>query len=277
MLPENLKFANIVRDLDVDKAAFLRELADNPSPAHKYVITFTARSGSTWLTAVLAATKLLGNPEEYINPDFVLGVARALNAKEAGGFLALLQCRRKTPNGVFGMEARHIDIELLGETEFFRAFGPDTVYFNLWRENIIAQAVSLYRAVSSGRYHSTEGGAPAMPPYDAEQITKWLVHLHLQENANIKLLRKRGLTFSNLRYETMVKKRQAVVRHFFDRLGLGDVQGLPEPPAADELQKIGDHWNDEVEQRYRAEQAEAVARFEATRLVREFKEEDIAV
>ncbi len=277
MLPENLKFANIVHDLTVDKAAFLRALADNPPPAHKYVITFTARSGSTWLTAVLAATRQLGNPEEYINPDFVRDVARGLNANEARAFLSILQCCNKTQNGVFGMEARHIDIELLGETEFFSSFNEATVYFNLWRENIVAQAVSLYRAVSSGRYHSTENGAPSTPLYDAEKITEWLAHIHAQENDNIKLLRTWGRTFSNLRYETMVKNRQAVVQHFFDRLGLGDVQKLPEPPASDEIQKIGDHWNVEVEQRYRAEQAEAIARFESTRLVREFKEEDIAV
>ena len=89
---------------------------------------FTARSGSTWLTNVLSGTKLLGSPEEFINPDFVLDVARSLNAKEAIPFLELLRCRRKSPNGVFGIEARHVDIELIGEEAFFKIFGSEAIF-----------------------------------------------------------------------------------------------------------------------------------------------------
>ncbi len=277
MLPEHMKFENIVRDLNVDKDAFLRELADTQPPRQKYVIMFTARSGSTWLTNVLSGTKLLGSPEEFINPDFVLGVARSLNAKEAAPFLEMLQCRRKSPNGVFGMEARHIDIELLGEEVFFRTFGAETVFFNLWRENIIAQAISLYRAVNSGRYHSTDNAVSGVPPYDADQINRWLVHLHLQENANINLLRKRGILFDNLRYETMVKKREATIELFFNRLGSKSSQEVCESSVVDELQKVGDQWNEETEQRFRIERAESIAEFEASRLVRKLSPEDIAI
>ncbi|MBU6426182.1 MAG: hypothetical protein KGQ69_07595, partial [Rhodospirillales bacterium] len=218
-----------VRNLIVDKGAFIRELAATEPPSHKYVIMFTARSGSTWLTNVLSSTKLLGTPEEFINPDFVLGVARSLNAKEAAPFLELLKCRRKSPNGVFGIEARHVDIELLGEEAFFKTFGAETIFFNLWRENIIAQAISLYRAVNSGRYHSTDNAVSSVPPYDADQIDKWLVHLHLQENANIKILRKRGIAFDNLRYETIVKNRDATIAHFFIGLVCRDLRKLMNP------------------------------------------------
>ncbi|MGE4481626.1 MAG: Stf0 family sulfotransferase [Acidocella sp.] len=266
-----------MRDLSVDKGAFIRELAATNPPSRKYIIMFTARSGSTWLTNVLSGTKLLGTPEEFINPDFVLGVARSLNTKEPAPFLELLQCRRKSPNGVFGMEVRHIDIELFGEDVFFKTFGENTVFFNLWRENIVAQAVSLYRAVSSGRYHSTDNAAPTVPPYDADHINRWLMHLHLQENANIKLLGKRGIIFDNLRYETMVKNRETTLELFFDRLGLKDQQKEIETLIATELQKVGDCWNDETEQRFRAERASSIAEFEDSRLVRKLPPKDIAI
>jgi LPS sulfotransferase NodH len=277
MLPEKMKFEYIVRDLDIDKAAFLRELANTQPPSKKYVILFTARSGSTWLTDVLSKTKVLGSPEEFINPDFVLGVARSLNAKEPAPFLELLKCRKRSPNGVFGMEARHVDIELLGEEIFFKIFGPGTVFFNLWRENIVAQAVSLYRAVNSGRYHSTDAAVPGVPPYDADQINKWLVHLQLQENANINILRKRGIIFDNLRYETMVKNREATLELFFSRLNINNKSETINALVANELQKVGDYWNEETEQRFRAERAESIAKFEASRLVRELSPKDISV
>ncbi|SHE46748.1 Stf0 sulphotransferase [Acidocella aminolytica 101 = DSM 11237] len=175
------------------------------------------------------------------------------------------------------MEARHVDIELLGEEIFFKIFGPGTVFFNLWRENIVAQAVSLYRAVNSGRYHSTDAAVPGVPPYDADQINKWLVHLQLQENANINILRKRGIIFDNLRYETMVKNREATLELFFSRLNINNKSETINALVANELQKVGDYWNEETEQRFRAERAESIAKFEASRLVRELSPKDISV
>ena len=58
-------FANVVADLDVDAAAFRREMARELPSDRNYIILFTPRSGSTWLISVLAATQVLGQPQSH--------------------------------------------------------------------------------------------------------------------------------------------------------------------------------------------------------------------
>jgi hypothetical protein len=99
-------FANIVADLDVDEATFRREMLRERPSDRNYIIVFTPRSGSTWLTSILATTQLLGQPQEYINPAFVTNVVKEMNSKDPSGLLAILRRRRKSANGVFGIKAQ---------------------------------------------------------------------------------------------------------------------------------------------------------------------------
>src|SRR5579871_4142472 len=112
MVNADLSFANIVKDLEVNEMAWLMDELVHALPEKRYAVIFTARSGSSWLTNVLAETKLLGYPEEYLNPNFIRGVAGAVNSTVPEEFLAGLQRRRQSPNGVFGLEAREMDVEL---------------------------------------------------------------------------------------------------------------------------------------------------------------------
>ncbi|HTC09285.1 MAG TPA: hypothetical protein VK726_10960 [Acetobacteraceae bacterium] len=74
------------------------------------------------------------------------------------------------------MELRAIDVAPFGDGEFFAAFDADPVAFTLWRDNIVAQRISLYRAVATQRHHSTDALRPP-PAYDAAQITEWMRHI----------------------------------------------------------------------------------------------------
>jgi LPS sulfotransferase NodH/acetyltransferase-like isoleucine patch superfamily enzyme len=264
---ENLKFANLVRDIEVDDEKRLTMLSTVTPADRTYVVLFSARSGSTWLTAALTETKRLGHPEEYINPDFVQDVAKSMYSKTPEDFFEVLLRKKKTPNGVCGMEARHVDIELIGK-EIFSRFFSDAVFFHLWRENIVAQAISLYKAVASSRYHSTSGPATDAPEYDADKILSWLRHIANTENSNVKLLRELNLPARHLRYEDIVRDRVQTVRLFAHALGVPFAPGDFQQGIAQDLQKIGDAWNLEVEQRIRLECPEDIARFEGGRLVK---------
>jgi hypothetical protein len=80
---EEMRFANVAGDIQVDEAAFAGDMA-NIVPANRhYIIFFTPRSGSSGLTSILSGTKKLGFPEEYINPDFLPAVMKATNARRA--------------------------------------------------------------------------------------------------------------------------------------------------------------------------------------------------
>jgi LPS sulfotransferase NodH/acetyltransferase-like isoleucine patch superfamily enzyme/ribosome modulation factor len=238
------------------------------TPADRtYVVLFSARSGSTWLTAALTETKRLGHPEEYLNPDFVQEVAKSMYSKTPEEFFEVLLRKKKTPNGVCGMEARHVDIELIGK-EVFSKFFSQGVFFHLWRENIIAQAISLYKAVASNRYHSISGPATEAPEYDADKILSWLRHIANTENNNVKLLRELNLPARHLRYEDIVRDRVQTVRQFAHALGVPFTPGDFQQGIAQDLKKIGDAWNVEIEQRIRLDRPSEIAAFENARLVK---------
>ncbi|WP_298286483.1 Stf0 family sulfotransferase [Acidocella sp.] len=263
---ETQRFGALVEGLEVCEADYFANTAGTAPPVRAYVIFFSARSGSTWLTSVLSATERLGFPDEYLNPAFIREVAEFLNATEPGRFLEALRRRRQTENGVFGMETRAVDVGLFGEAAFFAAFGPETVFFYLWRENIVAQAISLYRAVATGRYHSTDEAGAAAPDYDDEAILEWMAHLAEQENDNLRMLRRHGRAFEVLRYETMVRDREGTVAGIGRALGVSaEIGARPEPG---EMRKIGDEWNAAAERRLRAERGAEIARIEAGRLAR---------
>lgn len=266
MLDDVNNFPNLVKGLEVDDAKRLMQEKLTPLPDKNYVIVFTARSGSSWLTSILSDTKLLGFPEEYINPPFIRDVATAVNAVEQGSFLSGLRRLRKTPNGVFGIEVREIDVTLFGPGHFFGAFGQGTKFFNLWRQNIVAQAVSLYRAVATNRFHSSDDEA-APPDYDGEGIRKWLIHFVEQENANLAMLQQRQVEFVNLCYEQMVRDRMKTLQIFAKHLGVTLPAEEALPGSGRTLSKIGDFWNESAEKRFRNEYAGLVKTMESRRRI----------
>jgi LPS sulfotransferase NodH len=267
-LDETKRFEALVAGMAVEEADYLQNIAHTRMPERDYVIFFSARSGSTWLTSVVSATGELGFPEEYLNPAFVRDVAGFLNTTDPVLFLNALRRRRQSANGVFGLEARAVDVALFGEARFFEAFGPHTVFFNLWRRNIVAQAVSLYRAVATGRFHSTDEREAAEPVYDDAAILNWVAHLAEEENANLLMLRRHGRASLPLCYETIVQDRVGTLRALAEVLGVPvSAEALAEVPQG-ETRKIGDEWNREAERRLRAERGGELARIEAERLVR---------
>jgi LPS sulfotransferase NodH len=230
-------------------------------------VFFTPRLGSSWLTKIVTATRMLGNLEEYINPDFIPDVARRMHATNPATLLAMLRRWAQTKNGVFSMEARAVDVKLFGEVDFFEAFGPCTVIYFLWRDNLVAQGISLYRAVRTKRYHSTD--TPAAPPdYDATQIADWMGHIVEIENANLTLLERRGLHARFLRYEDIVMDSTTTLSILADAMRVD----LPEERLAagreQALVKIGDEWNGAAELRFRKERRNFVADLDGQRLIR---------
>ena len=43
-------------------------------PINEYTVCITPRSGSSWLTEILSKTKILGSPEEWLNPGNLPGI-----------------------------------------------------------------------------------------------------------------------------------------------------------------------------------------------------------
>ena len=111
---DHKRFDNIVRDLVVDDGRRCDEVRRLTPAERCYLIVFTARSGSTWLTSLLSGDQPTGIPRRIPEPAIYLQRLFGDELAHAGHLLGMLIRRRKTANGVFGMEVRHIDVELFG-------------------------------------------------------------------------------------------------------------------------------------------------------------------
>jgi LPS sulfotransferase NodH len=262
-----LDFDTIVQDLVVDDAQREADFKRMTPPQRCYVILFTPRSGSGWLRTELTATRMLGRPMEALNPNFIKNTCAVTNCRVNHELLDMLKRRTKTKNGVFGIMVGHTEVKTVGVDAFFSAFDKTTVIFFLWRGNIIAQSVSLFRAVNTGRFHSTDAARKEAPAYDPVALKKWTRHMLAQENANLRLLAAKQRPARFIRYEDMMRNRASTLSQFADALHV-NLRDRPRPPALAESQaKISDVWNHETEHLFRRNEPDFVAQIESERLI----------
>lgn len=243
----------------------------------RYGIAFTPRSGSTWLGDVLLQSRLLGAPREYFNPE---AAAPTLGQSGCAGFpdyYAYLK-RSKQVGGVFGVEVNWPRLNAIIEEGYRPLLDDLQAWFYLRREDFVAQAVSLYKAMQSGVFHSHDGKQARAPvTYDGTRIAEAVFTLM---NSEYKLnchFRESGISPRELWYEHIVTMPpKEVVALFLKPLGI-------EPAPRDrerleglqpQLKKIGDGLNEELAIRFRDEHADLVAYWRENRgqeLCRKFR------
>lgn len=225
-----------------------------------YAIFFTPRSGSSWLTDVLSQTRRLGRPEEWFNPTFVPRVARSVNADNLVNYVKMLR-RKQAPGGIFGLEITYYQMSATfgGEELFLSLFAPQTTCFFLIREDIVLQAVSLAKSVTSSVYHSVNAPpeeisrADADFQYDARTIRFWLKHILDQETRFEAFFERYSIAPMRLSYERMMTAGPAATVGVFS-----NCLGVSPPDAGDERgrhTKIGTDKNTQFAARFAVEQA----------------------
>jgi LPS sulfotransferase NodH len=251
----------------VDPRVAASAIANDAAADRCFIVCFTPRSGSSWLTRIVSATKKLGALQEYINPDFVRDVAKEMHSTHQATMLAMLKRWTATPNGVFSMETRATDIELFGEADFFIAFDSQTVFFYLWRDNIVAQGISLYRAVTTNRFHSSDAPVAA-PSYEPDLIAEWMRHIVQIENENLVMLQRNGRYPRFLRYEDIIRHSKTTLAIIADAVRVDLTTEQSSVSESDALTKIADEWNGKAEQNFRAERRDFILDLEERRLIR---------
>jgi LPS sulfotransferase NodH/glycosyltransferase involved in cell wall biosynthesis len=149
-----------------------------------YLICTLARSGSTLLCRGLRSTGIAGRPEEYFAPALRGQFSRHWNLPADTSdedYLARVRQEATTPNGVFGAKAPwshllHLEAMLTGvrpprkpaplaSPEVIERFLPGVRYVHLTRRDKTAQAISFYKARSTGQWSRPVGVAkPAEQP-----------------------------------------------------------------------------------------------------------------
>src|SRR6516225_7635540 len=141
-----------------------------------YVIASTPRSGSSLLAAGLLATGVAGRPEEYFTPDYIGSYKEDLKLPmncSWAEYLAKVMGFAATENGVRGVKIHWRHVVLLAQTLGFRGdpgavlemLFPAAVFVNIVRADRRAQAISLFRAETTGEWFRSSGSSRSVRPW----------------------------------------------------------------------------------------------------------------
>ena len=245
------------------------------APRRVYVIASSPRSGSTYLCRLLWLSRGAGAPKEYLNPmqlrdwevrlgDTALSRWRHRQLRGAAiglagrgrwsdarlrRYLDRVQDRRTDPSGWFGLKIHHHHLQ-----RWFLHAGRDPVSWLapqrwIWirRQDQVAQAVSLARALQTGRWISTQ--LERRPPrYRRRMIAHLLSQLVAQDRGWQALLSQQPRPPLVLTYESLREDPESVLRQALGALSLPPPPTLPIP----ELRPQADAQSLEWIQRFRA-------------------------
>jgi LPS sulfotransferase NodH len=260
------------------------------TPQRAYIVCATPRSGSTLLCEMLAASGVAGRPSEHVETLRALGRPAepreyfdGLDDPEVLDLLARSAPPRPhtaplrerldaeirhatTPNGVFGtkvmwgymgdLQARLAELpELAGLRESTRLSavlgGVRLRYVHVLRDDAVAQAVSLWRAVQTRAWRADDAAACA-PRYSFAGIDHLVRLLEGHERAWRAWFAAEGVEPLSLRYDEIAGDPASALRRTLEHVGVTGVVGaaLPqEPPLRRQAGAESLAWAE----RYRAE------------------------
>jgi trehalose 2-sulfotransferase len=156
-----------------------------------YCIATTPRSGSTLLGDLLRQNRH-GVPHEYFQTKGHMktlaerfGVMRNAddrNILDFDRYVDRLKRYRTTPNGWFGFKVFWEDFAWMCDNKVLDHLLSSTQYIYLYREDFLAQAVSLLIAGQSGRWNSLQSSSGKLR-YDSDKIIyniRWLKEYNRQ-------------------------------------------------------------------------------------------------
>jgi LPS sulfotransferase NodH len=239
-------------------------------PIHlSYFISTAPRTGSGVLAEALESTRVAGIPKEYFDPNYEHQWRHELGISVDNEYFDKILPAGTTSNGVFGAKVHWYQFEHLtaklrkfggsgaGDLELLRRMFPDLRYIFLTRKDKVRQAVSYYRAITTGvwwsfRVNTTDNGYSSTPAAisqsDFEQIDFWVRELANFESRWRRHFESVGVQPFEVAYEDFVESYESTVREVLDYLGLPASAGLTIAPPR--LQKQADAISEQWVRRY---------------------------
>lgn len=221
-------------DTSQDDGKIERLRKQKPVAEKVFVIFFTPRSGSSWLTDVCEKSLALSRPDECFNPNFTPEMTRALGARNLDEYIECLSRRRNT-NGVFGCQLTYHQLiaTFKNEPSFIKYFGGAT-YFWLTRKDIVSQAVSLAKMVETSISHAPSHSKEEIIlsdkyfTYNRENIKHWLQHIRNAELATESFFSSYNIKANRIFYEKITEDGpNLTVKNIADTLSVEAYQ-IPE-------------------------------------------------
>lgn len=256
---------------DIEK--FQRERSRKEPATLRYVIWFTPRSGSSWLTDIATATNRLGVPGECFNPNFMPAMTQKMNAASMDQYIQILTRRRNT-KGVFGCELTWYQMDrCFGDVDDFMRYFDGAPVVWLIREDIVLQAVSLVKMQQTRIAHAPEASAAeraaaeAAFTYDPEAIAQFVRHVHRAETGCEEIFATYGLKPLRLSYEhNMAMGGDNVLNAIAHHLKIKPI--ARETPVDSDHVQIRTSRNDAFAKRFAAEHADFLAEIAEERTAR---------
>jgi trehalose 2-sulfotransferase len=214
---------------------------DFPQPTTvrmRYCILSSQRSGSTLLARMLSKTRYAGDPLEYFNLR-LLQVGRAQTGNQTltpFEFLRLMESRRTSPNGIFGMKLHY--------EQMLRAFQSDIPNKNmieflrshrhlLWmrRRDRLRQAISLAVATHTNSWSSEEPQIASSASISCFDCIRSLQAISFQDLGWEHLIRTARLQVNVIWYEDLISEYEETCRRALRYLNLQNaISDIPPPP-----------------------------------------------
>lgn len=245
---------------DAPRATQIAKVKEMPfsSPELSYWICTSPRSGSEALTELLTATKLAGVPREYFGRSF-----RSRYESVKGpvvnypGYIANIVELGMTPNRVFGAKVfwfhflkifpnfkKHWS-EDYSFIQLLNFLWPGLKIVRLRRADKLRQAISYYRATTTGVWRSTDKRAPyADCPFNfteiqamKDKLTAWEYYWHT-------CFKSIGVVPYEILYEDMVQDFHGTLESLLDYLSIdySDMPKMPKLSLSKQADDITERW-----------------------------------
>jgi LPS sulfotransferase NodH len=187
------------------------------------MIAMTPRTGSTHLCAALAQTKGIAPPAEIFNPrNWVLHAEMA--RRGVGLFADYIRSFSADSGPCFFFKTSWQDFSPLATG--YRQIFPNLQVVYLDRKDVIAQAVSLYRAAESGTWHVRRGetlaaqNSGALDHLNLSHLEKWLAMIEAEKRGWKRFFAAEQITPMQLFYEDFADDVTKAIAAIGDFLGI---------------------------------------------------------
>lgn len=261
---------HLFKNVDFDPQQF-EDTMKKPPARTNYVIYFTPRSGSSWLTDVLVQTKRMSLANEAFNPNFIPNIARSVNASNLDQYVNAIK-RKHNNHGIYGFEItwHQLNAVFPKHAEFIEYFGTSPAFW-LIRRDIVAQAVSLAKMVTTKVAHAPHttkkdrAEAELAFAYDSALIKRWLLHILVAEKGTEVLFDDHSINPLRICYEDMMSTgAEEVAWIMMEHVG---ATRLADATFATQHEKLATAQNQEYADRFKIEHRQFLREVEQEREV----------
>lgn len=245
-----------------------------------YLVIATPRSGSTLLGQGLQASGVAGEPREFFGHKMAHWMER-WDTPELPAYVAQLQTRRSSSNGVFGAKLlygqllhlegiarQEADLAALSRGDLLRSLFPDLHILWATRDDKLRQAISWFKARQTGVWGQGRGAEepklgrawrlgdePLQPgelAFDFAGIAALLQQAEAEDAAISARMTDAGFTPYRVVYEAYAPRYSEATAEILDWMGIAHPPlNLPNPRTV----RLADDRTDEWVTRFQEEQA----------------------